>query len=66
MQALGIEWQTHIPAGKDGNRTTARSKGKVERAFIDQILADTLTRSVVLSRVRSYFRDQKRGEEHAS
>jgi hypothetical protein len=37
-----------------------------ERAFIDQILADTLTRSVVLSRVRSYFRDQKRGEEHAS
>jgi hypothetical protein len=36
-----------------------------ERAFIDQILADTLTRSVVLSRVRSYFRDQKRGEERA-
>jgi hypothetical protein len=33
MQALGIEWQTHIPAGKDGNRTTARSKGKVERPF---------------------------------
>ena len=33
MQALDIEWQTHIPAGKDGNRTTARSKGKVERPF---------------------------------
>lgn len=33
MQALGIEWQTHIPAGKDGTRTTARSKGKVERLF---------------------------------
>ena len=33
MQALGIEWQTHLPAGKDGTRTTARSKGKVERAF---------------------------------
>ncbi|MCF4987250.1 DDE-type integrase/transposase/recombinase [Pseudomonas syringae] len=33
MQALGIEWQTHIPAGKDGTRTTARSKGKVERPF---------------------------------
>ncbi len=33
MLALGIEWQTHIPAGKDGTRTTARSKGKVERAF---------------------------------
>ncbi|HEY0941345.1 MAG TPA: IS481 family transposase [Steroidobacter sp.] len=33
MQALGVEWQTHIPAGKDGTRTTARSKGKVERPF---------------------------------
>ncbi|MFO3661094.1 MULTISPECIES: DDE-type integrase/transposase/recombinase [Pseudomonas syringae group genomosp. 2] len=33
MQALGIEWQTHIPAGKDGTRITARSKGKVERPF---------------------------------
>lgn len=33
MQALGIEWQTHIPTGKDGARTTARSKGKVERPF---------------------------------
>lgn len=30
---LGIEIRTHIPAGKDGRRTTARSKGKVERAF---------------------------------
>jgi hypothetical protein len=33
MLGLGIEWQTHMPAGKDGTRTTARSKGKVERAF---------------------------------
>ena len=33
MQALEIEWKTHIPAGKDGTRTTARSKGKVERPF---------------------------------
>ncbi len=33
MQALDIVWQTHIPAGKDGTRTTARSKGKVERPF---------------------------------
>ncbi|QLG96767.1 transposase family protein (plasmid) [Pseudomonas yamanorum] len=33
MQALAIEWQTHLPAGKDGTRTTARSKGKVERPF---------------------------------
>jgi len=33
MLALDIEWKTHIPAGKDGTRTTARSKGKVERPF---------------------------------
>ena len=33
MQALDIAWQTHIPAGKDGRRVTARSKGKVERPF---------------------------------
>lgn len=33
MQALAIEWQTHLPAGNDGTRTTARSKGKVERPF---------------------------------
>ncbi len=33
MLSLNIKWQTHIPAGKDGRRTTARSKGKVERAF---------------------------------
>jgi hypothetical protein len=33
MSALDIEWQTHMPAGKDGRRTTARSKGKVERPF---------------------------------
>jgi hypothetical protein len=31
--ALDITWLTHMPAGKDGTRTTARSKGKVERAF---------------------------------
>jgi hypothetical protein len=33
MLALDIAWLTHIPAGKDGTRTTARSKGKVERPF---------------------------------
>lgn len=33
MGCLGIEVKTHLPAGKDGNRTTARSKGKVERPF---------------------------------
>lgn len=33
MIALGVDWKTHIPAGKDGERVTARSKGKVERPF---------------------------------
>lgn len=33
MERLGVEWKTHMPAGSDGTRTTARSKGKVERPF---------------------------------
>ncbi len=33
MRYLDIAVKTHIPAGKDGRRTTARAKGKVERAF---------------------------------
>lgn len=33
MHALGIEWMTHIPAAKDGERVTARPRGKVERPF---------------------------------
>lgn len=33
MLALGVNWLTHLPAGKDGERVTARSKGKVERPF---------------------------------
>lgn len=33
MERLDINWQTHLPAGKDGRRVTARSKGKVERPF---------------------------------
>ena len=33
MGYLGVEVRTHIPAGKDGQRVTARSKGKVERPF---------------------------------
>ena len=33
MNRLSIDWQTHLPAGKDGRRVTARSKGKVERPF---------------------------------
>jgi hypothetical protein len=33
MDRLDIVWQTHMPAGKDKRRVTARSKGKVERPF---------------------------------
>lgn len=33
MESLGVEVITHLPAGSDGRRTTARSKGKVERPF---------------------------------
>jgi hypothetical protein len=33
MRYLGIEVCLHMPAGSDGRRVTARSKGKVERPF---------------------------------
>jgi hypothetical protein len=33
MDCLGVRVMTHLPTGKDGRRPTARSKGKVERAF---------------------------------
>jgi hypothetical protein len=33
MERLGVTILTHMPAGKDGRRPTARSKGKVERPF---------------------------------
>jgi transposase InsO family protein len=33
MRYLNIEVKTHLPAGKDGRRVTARAKGKVERPF---------------------------------
>ncbi|WP_227272204.1 IS481 family transposase [Roseobacter weihaiensis] len=33
MERLGVSWKTHMPAGSDGARITARSKGKVERPF---------------------------------
>jgi hypothetical protein len=35
-----------------------------DRAFIDQLLAETLVRHVVLARVREYFRNQKTQEDH--
>jgi hypothetical protein len=40
-----------------------------DRAFIDQVLAETMARSVVLARVRDYFRnnkpDRRQGGENA-
>ena len=32
-ERLGVRVMTHVPAGRDGRRPTARSKGKVERPF---------------------------------
>lgn len=36
-----------------------------DRAFIDRVLAETLTRRIVLMRVRDYFRENPSGEEQA-
>jgi len=33
LDCLGVRLMTHMPAGSDGRRVTARSKGKVERPF---------------------------------
>lgn len=33
MQCLGVDVRTHMPSSKEKHRTSARSKGKVERAF---------------------------------
>ena len=33
VERLGVRVMTHVPAGRDGRRPTARSKGKVERPF---------------------------------
>lgn len=33
LQYLGIEIRCHMPKGRDGRRTTARAKGKIERPF---------------------------------
>ena len=33
MLSLDVDWLIHLPAGKDSERVTARSKGKVERPF---------------------------------
>jgi hypothetical protein len=33
MDLLGVDIRTHVPKGKDGRRSTARAKGKVERPF---------------------------------
>jgi len=38
-----------------------------DRTFIDHVLAETLVRSVVLARIREYFRHKDtQGDQHAS
>jgi hypothetical protein len=63
MQALGIEWQTHIPAGKDGTRTTARSKGKVERPFRTGAVRYSLQR---IDRARTHVVVDRRSDQAGS
>jgi hypothetical protein len=36
-----------------------------DRAFIDQVLAETLNRGIVLARVREYFRGKQSGGDYA-
>lgn len=35
-----------------------------DRGFIDEVLAQTLSRGIVLARIRDYFRHKRSGEEH--
>ena len=77
MERLGIGWQTHLPAGKDGRRVTARSKGKVERPFrtvkeAHEVLYhfhkpenETEANQWLLNYLLNYNQQQHRGEDHS-
>lgn len=39
---------------------------QADRTVFDQVLRETLTRSVVLARIRDYFRNKKTREDYAS
>lgn len=77
MDRLDITWQTHLPAGKDGRRVTARSKGKVERPFrtvkeAHEVLYhfhkpqnETEANQWLLNYLLNYNRQQHRSEDHS-
>lgn len=77
MAQLGIDWQTHLPAGKDGRRVTARSKGKVERPFrtvkeVHEVLyhfhkpeTETEANQWLLNYLLSYNQQKHRAEDHS-
>lgn len=71
FDAPSLEYQfPHVIAAKlaiaDDLARPLAKLSSAERAFIDQVLAETLIRNTVLSRVRHYFRHQTVGEDHAS
>ncbi len=77
MDRLDIDWQTHLPAGKDGRRVTARSKGKVERPFrtvkeAHEVLYhfhkpdnETEANQWLLNYLLNYNQQQHRSEDHS-
>ena len=77
MDRLDINWQTHVPAGKDGRRVTARSKGKVERPFrtvkeAHEVLYhfhkpenETEANQWLLNYLLNYNQHQHRSEDHS-
>ena len=77
MDRLDINWQTHLPAGKDGRRVTARSKGKVERPFrtvkeAHEVLYhfhkpqnETEANQWLLNYILNYNQQQHRSEAHS-
>lgn len=77
MDRLDINWQIHIPAGKDGRRVTARSKGKVERPFrtvkeAHEVLYhfhkpedETEANQWLLNYLLNYNQHQHRSEDHS-
>ncbi len=77
MDRLDINWQTHLPAGKDGRRVTARSKGKVERPFrtvkeAHEVLyhfhkpeTETEANQWLMNYLINYNQQQHRSEDHS-
>jgi hypothetical protein len=77
MKQLGIDWKTHLPAGKDGRRVTARSKGKVERPFrtvkeVHEVLyhfhkpeSETEANQWLWNYLLSYNQQKHRAEDHS-